>query len=110
MTLKEILSKMCKTVRKYIATNKIILIVGAYFIFSAILKATTGIDVCIPCLWKTLFGFHCPGCGLTTAFIGLLEFDFGKAFESNWLIFLIVPLLIYYITQDFVKFRNKYNT
>lgn len=100
---------MSNPVIKYIAINKIIVIVGAYFIFSAILKATTGIDVCIPCLWKTIFGFHCPGCGLTTAFIGLMELDFRKAFESNWIIFILVPLGVYYFTKDYVRFKRKYN-
>ena len=100
---------MSNPVIKYIAINKIIVIVGAYIIFSTILKATTGIDVCIPCLWKTIFGFHCPGCGLTTAFISLMELDFRKAFESNWTIFILVPLGVYYFTKDYVIFKRKYN-
>ena len=100
---------MSNPVIKYIAINKIIVIVGAYFIFSAILKATTGIDVCIPCLWKTIFGFHCPGCGLTTAFISIMELDFRKAFESNWIIFILVPLGVYYFIKDYVIFKRKYN-
>ena len=100
---------MSNPVIKYIAINKIIVIVGAYFVFSAILKATTGIDVCIPCLWKTIFGFHCPGCGLTTAFIGLMELDFRKAFESNWIIFILVPFGVYYFTKDYDSFKRKYN-
>jgi len=100
---------MSNPVIKYIAINKIIVIVGAYFVFSAILKATTGIDVCIPCLWKTIFGFHCPGCGLTTAFIGLIELDFRKAFESNWIIFILVPFGVYYFTKDYDSFKRKYN-
>jgi len=79
-----------------------------YFLFSAILKAMTNIDICIPCLWESLFGVHCPGCGLTTAFIGLIELDLNKVFESNWLIFIIVPFLVYYLTQDIIKFKYKY--
>lgn len=97
---------MSNPIIKYVAVNKIVVVVGAYLFFSAILKATTGIDVCIPCLWKTFFGFHCPGCGLTTAFISLMELDFRKAFESNWLIFIIVPLGIYYLTNDYVRFKK----
>lgn len=100
---------MFNPIIKYIAINKIIVVVGAYFIFSAILKALTGIDFCIPCLWKTIFDFHCPGCGLTTAFISLMELDFKGASESNWIIFIIVPLGVYYFTIDFVRFNRKYN-
>jgi len=93
----------------YISRNKILAFVGFYFWFSAILKATTDIDICIPCLWNSIFGIHCPGCGLTTACIGLIKLDLNKVFESNWLIFIILPMGTYYITQDYVKFRREYN-
>ncbi len=100
---------MYNTIIKYIAKNKFLLIVGFYFLFSAILKAVAEIDICIPCLWKSIFGFQCPGCGLTTAFISLLDLNFKNAFESNWLIFIILPFGIYYITKDYFKFRRKHN-
>lgn len=100
---------MYKTIIKYIARNKICAIVGFYFLFSIILKATAEIDICIPCLWKAIFGVQCPGCGLTTAFISLIELNYRKAFESNWLIYIIVPFVIYYLTQDYIKFSRKYN-
>jgi len=99
---------MFKVLFSYIAKNKIMAFVIVYFLFSAILKAMTNIDICIPCLWESLFGVHCPGCGLTTAFIGLIELDLNKVFESNWLIFIIVPFLVYYLTQDIIKFKYKY--
>lgn len=100
---------MSNPVTKYIAINKIVVIVGTYFIFSTILKATSGTDVCIPCLWKTIFGFYCPGCGLTTALISLMKLDFRGAFESNWIIFIVMPLGVYYFTNDFIRFKRKYN-
>jgi len=100
---------MSNPVTKYIAINKIVVIVGTYFIFSTILKATSSTDVCIPCLWKTIFGFHCPGCGLTTALISLMKLDFRGAFESNWIIFIVLPLGVYYFTNDFIRFKRKYN-
>ena len=100
---------MFNPIIKYIAINKIVVIVGTYFIFSTILKATSGTDVCIPCLWKTIFGFHCPGCGLTTALISLMKLDFRGAFESNWIIFIVMPLGVYYFTNDFIRFKRKYN-
>ena len=100
---------MYNTIIKYIARNKIFAIVGFYFLFSAILKATAEIDICIPCLWKSIFGVQCHGCGLTTALMSIIELNFKKASETNWLIFLIVPLGIYYVTRDYVKFSRKYN-
>ncbi|MEY4603357.1 MAG: hypothetical protein RIT43_649 [Bacteroidota bacterium] len=98
---------MYKPFIKYIAVNKVFAIVVAYFLFSSILKATSEIDICIPCLWKTMFGFECPGCGLTTAFISLLELNFKKAFENNWLIFVVVPFGLCYLTFDYLKFKKN---
>ena len=100
---------MSNTIIKYITKNKILSIVCFYFLSSVILKAVADIDICIPCIWKSIFGVLCPGCGLTTAFISLIELNFNNAFETNWLIFIIVPFRIYYMTQDYVKFQRKYN-
>ncbi len=96
---------MFKVLFTYIAKNKILALVISFFLFSTTLKATACVDICIPCLWKLLFEVHCLGCGLTTAFIGLIELDLNKAFESNWLIFIIVPFVIYYMTLDYIKFK-----
>lgn len=82
--------------------------VGVYIMFSAILKTASGIDICIPCIWKSLFGINCPGCGLTTAFISLMELNFNHAFEANWLIFIIIPYGICYLTQDYISFQRKH--
>jgi hypothetical protein len=98
---------MFNPVIKYLYSNKILAALAFYFLFSSILKAIADIDICIPCLWKSMFGVKCPGCGLTTAFISLIGLDYSKAFENNWLIFLIVPLGIYYITKDYSKFKRK---
>ena len=96
-------------IMSYIKTNIFFTFFCFFFIFSAILVSTTGIDICIPCLWKTIFGIQCPGCGLTTALISLMELDYKKALESNWLIYLFVPFGVYYITKDYIKFKRKYN-
>ena len=99
--------KMFNVFTKYIASNKILVIIGLYFLFSAILEITIGIDICIPCIWKLIFGLHCPGCGLTTAFISLIELDPNKAYKSNWLIFILIPFGIYYVAKDFNKFKGE---
>ncbi len=93
---------------RYIKRNLLETIVITYILFSSIIKATIGIDICIPCLWKTIFGIRCPGCGLTTAFIYLLNLDFKKAFETNFLIFIILPIGFYLIMNDYTKFVKNY--
>ena len=93
----------------YVKMNPFISFFCFYFLLSTILKSIAGIDICIPCIWKSIFGVQCPGCGLTTAFISLIELDYRKAFESNWLIYIITPFGFYYLTQDYIKFSRKYN-
>lgn len=93
---------------QYFTKNMVLAVVGVYIMFSAILKTVSGIDICIPCIWKSLFGINCPGCGLTTAFISLMELNFNHAFEANWLIFIIIPYGIYYLTQDYISFQRKH--
>ena len=101
---------MSKTIIKYIAKNKILAILGFYILFSSILKAVSDIDICIPCIWKSIFGIHCPGCGLTTAFISLIELNFKNAFETNWLVFKIEPTGIYYMTHNYIIFQREHNS
>ena len=96
--------------KSYIRSNAITFIVGIYFLFSSILKSLSDIDICIPCVFKTLFGIKCPGCGLTRAFIWLLELNFSKAFESNKLIFIVLPAGIYFLSTDYLKHMRKQKT
>ena len=94
----------------YLWGNKLVSTFGFYILTSAILKATSDIDICIPCIWKSLFGFECPGCGLTSALISLIKLDFRNAIESNWIIFVIVPVGLYYLAKDFSKFKAGFKS
>lgn len=94
---------MFKAITGYFLKNKLIAAVGLYFVVSSILKLSTGIDICIPCIWKSIFGFQCPGCGLTTAFIDLLKLDFKGAYGSNRLIYIVAPAVLYFIITDLRK-------
>jgi len=90
-----------------LSDNKWYTITIIYFLFSCLLKSLTGIDICIPCLWKFVFDFHCPGCGLTTAFIHLLNLEFKSALAANLLIIVVLPLALFYLIFDFLKFLKK---
>ncbi|HTF81050.1 MAG TPA: DUF2752 domain-containing protein [Cytophagales bacterium] len=89
----------------YVRANYVTSIFLLYFLFSCLLKISTGIDLCIPCLWKTLFAVQCPGCGLTSAFIHLLQLEFSAAYAVNPLVYLIAPVAAFYIVWDFVQFK-----
>lgn len=62
----------------------------------------TGIG--IPCVFREVTGFLCPGCGMTRLVLALLEFDIAQAFRYNMLVFFLVPLYFLYLM---LEWRNK---
>jgi len=78
-----------------------------YYSVSVLLYLFANIDVLPPCLFKSVFGITCFGFGLTKAFIQLLYFDISGAYHSNPIIFLMFPLLVYIVFNDFNKINQK---
>lgn len=99
---------MFKIVKGYIRLNLIVFSIIIYMIFSVFLYLITDINICIPCLWKIIFGINCPSCGLTRAFMYLIKLDFVNAFRANWLIFIVIPSSVYILIKDFKEYLKKY--
>ena len=89
---------------RYCLKNWIYTFLGAILLLFIILRAYFNIDIGIPCLWYNVFGFECPGCGLTRATASLMKFEFVEAFRMNKLVYIVIPGLLYYIRKDFVRF------
>lgn len=54
------------------------------------------VDLMLKCpLYKTT-GIYCPGCGSQRATHHLLHFNFNKAFQSNILFIIGIPLVLYH--------------
>ncbi len=47
----------------------------------------------VPCLFETVTGLYCPGCGITRAMISILNFKFIEALEYNKLAYLIIIVI-----------------
>lgn len=62
----------------------------AYFVISSL----TGLY--IPCLFRTLTGFKCPGCGVTHYAIAMIHGRLHEAFCANELIFVLMPAILLY--------------
>lgn len=60
----------------------------------------------IPCLYTSISGYNCPGCGLSRATILLLQFDFKAAWQMNPLVFIVVPALSYFVIKDLLSFKQ----
>ena len=80
--------------------------IGSYSFISVILFVFFNIDILVPCVFKKIFHFECWGCGLTTAFIHLLKFDMIAAYQSNWTIFVVIPVIVFLVCKDVLKFNN----
>lgn len=48
----------------------------------------------IPCLFRSLTGWQCPGCGITTMILCLADLDFRGAYQANPFLFITGPFLI----------------
>jgi len=89
---------------RYCLKNWIYTFLGAIFFLFIILRAYCNLDIGIPCLWHSLFGFECSGCGLTRAATHILKLEFVEAFRMNKLVYIVIPGLLYYIIKDFIEF------
>ena len=57
----------------------------------------------IPCLFRLLTGYLCPGCGITTMLVALAHGDITAAFTANKALFLAAPYLLWLIVRrDYV--------
>lgn len=62
----------------------------------------------IPCMFKKITGFYCPGCGITRCLLALLKLDFYRAFRYNILVFILLPFLIFYVLYNiYLYITNK---
>lgn len=61
----------------------------------------------IRCFVKTLFGIPCPGCGMTRAYVRLLQFDVVGAFRLHPM-FWAAPILYIYYLFDWKIIKSKW--
>lgn len=61
----------------------------------------------IPCVYKTLFGIPCPGCGMSHAVLAALRLDFREAFRQHAM-FWSMPLVFLLIFFNGKLFPRKW--
>ena len=78
----------------------ILTICVAYLVFVRITK------LYIPCPFRLITGYRCPGCGISHMFVELSKGNISAAFHHNsFVMILLIPALIYYIyrTKRYIK-------
>lgn len=86
--------------------KKIIFVVIGFCFLLLYLK----LGIYIPCLFRKLTGFYCPGCGITRMFLSILQLDFYQAFRYNPLVFILfVGVILFKILRfNFSKKSKEY--
>lgn len=64
----------------------------------------------IPCIWRSLTGYPCPGCGLTRAFASITNFDVIESFRFNpeALLFTAIAILAVIAPGVFSKVQLRF--
>lgn len=61
----------------------------------------------IPCMFRKITGWLCPGCGITTLFLRLGRLDFKGAFWANPFLFCTSPFLVFEIFMELFRDKRK---
>ncbi|MBT8262213.1 MAG: DUF2752 domain-containing protein [Bacteroidia bacterium] len=80
--------------RKIIAIALTVVILGGGFIYYYFNNPTNN-SLFLPCPFKLISGYNCPGCGSQRAIHQLLHGNIGSAFYLNPLMVLSIPLIVY---------------
>lgn len=72
------------------------LIFGAAY---ALFTIFTGIG--IPCIFRLLTGYHCPGCGISRFFLHMIHLDFIGAVSQNLAVAIIFPGWVLLVLIEF---------
>lgn len=81
--------------------RKRLLFWGTVLLSAGLLYAlwVTVTGLALPCVFRLLTGFQCPGCGVTTLCLSLLRLDIAAAWEANAMLLLALPLLVFLLSR-----------
>lgn len=60
----------------------------------------------LPCPFRSLTGYLCPGCGATRMFLNLFQLDFIGAFKSNGMLLVSLPFILFILAEMTVSYVN----
>lgn len=58
----------------------------------------------IPCIFRTVTGWLCPGCGITRMMLHLGSGDLAAAFGDNPVLFCLLPIFLFYMVAMTVRY------
>jgi len=82
------------------------IVLGSLYLLTIVVDPGLNHNFHVPCLFKTVLGISCPGCGLTRAIGALIQGDIAAAWQYNPQLFFIIPILIASLVY---RWRNIYH-
>ncbi len=81
---------------------------GFFFLFVTYYLVNHWTGFYIPCVFRLITGYQCPGCGITHSLFSIVKLDFKSAFHYNPLAFFFLPFfIIYYIYMTYLYIYQK---
>lgn len=87
-----------------IRLRTLIIWAGAFLCIGLIYSYLYREGIQIPCVYYTLTGLYCPGCGISRMCISLLNLDLKSAFRYNAGVMLALPIITIVTFQLFVQY------
>lgn len=78
---------------------KLLVIAIAGIIYANIIRST---GFGLPCIFRTVTGLKCPGCGISHMCIALLAMDFTSAWLANPVLLTVSPAIIYIAMKQII--------
>ena len=89
-------------IRKIICRDAVLLSAGCLY---AVFVRLTGLAV--PCIFKKITGWECPGCGITRACIALISGHLRESFSYNPFLYFVAPCILYLVIHGDVNYVRK---
>lgn len=76
-------------------------------LFAIYVVVFTNFGVGLPCIFRTITGLRCPGCGMSHAMAAMVHGDLGEAARENILSVSLLPVLVVFFIFRFIRYINK---
>ena len=92
--------------KRLIHVVKIYILLLVIFVAYYFINKYTGLY--IPCMFRLITGYKCPGCGITSCLFELVHLNFKEAFYYNPLVFIYLPFIVaYFLYLSYLYIYDK---
>ena len=90
-----------------ISKKEIYAVLGLVALGLAYLLFVRCTNLAIPCFFRAVTGYKCPGCGITTMAVHLSKLELKEAARANYFLFVSIPVLALELFCKRIKVGHK---